>query len=241
MCPFFRPTKTAKHFSPLSCSCSAAHEPRCRRHAGDLSATIFPPKKHLSVFTNFTSFCFFRSSSSICFPLPVPFSKQAKKAQTTTFLIKFLRCFFSFYHLFFLLAFLGLKAVFLFDLFIFSILQGWGKANSGSGRRNRGGRFVSFFFVFFGQAPQEAALRCIARNLFPWVMWHHTADPIGGFLWVSFVAQSYGSDWLLSCRREPFWILTSNTIAFYFSAKGCQKVVSCADTRFLFFGKICMC
>lgn len=33
----------------------------------------------------------------------------------------------------------------------------------------------------------------------------------------------------------------SNTIAFYFSAKGCQKVVSCADTHFLFFGKICMC
>jgi len=33
----------------------------------------------------------------------------------------------------------------------------------------------------------------------------------------------------------------SNTTAFYFSAKGCQKVVSCADTHFLFFGKICMC
>lgn len=91
---------------------------------------------------------------------------------------------------------------------------------------------VVFFCVFFGQAPQEAALRCIARNLFPWVMWHHTADPIGGFLWVSFVAQSYGSDWLLSWRRKPFWILTSNTIAFCFSAKGCQKVVSCADTHY---------
>lgn len=128
MCPFFRPTKTAKHFSPLSCVLVQLH---MSPDVGDTPETSLPrffPKKHLSVFTNF----FFRSS--ICFPLPVPFSKGAKKAQTTTFLIKFLRCFFSFYHLFFLLAFLGLKAVFLFDVFIFSILQGWGKANGGSGR-----------------------------------------------------------------------------------------------------------
>lgn len=181
MCPFFRPTKTAKHFSPLSCVLVQLH---MSPDVGDTPETSLPrffPKKHLSVFTNF----FFRSS--ICFPLPVPFSKGAKKAQTTTFLIKFLRCFFPSTTYFFLLAFLGLKAVFLFDVFIFSILQGWGKANGGSGRWNRGGRFVSFF-LFFGQAPQEAALQFIARNLFPWVMWHHTADPIGGFLWVSFVA-----------------------------------------------------
>ncbi len=142
MCPFFRPTKTAKHFSPLSC---VLVQPHMSPDVGDTPETSLPRFLHLSVFTNF----FFRSSSSICFPLPVPFSKGAKKAQTTTFLIKFLGCFFPSTTYFFLLAFLGLKAVFLFDVFIFSILQGWGKANSGSGRWNRGGRFVSFFLCFF--------------------------------------------------------------------------------------------
>lgn len=62
----------------------------------------------------------FFSISSICFPLLYLY----KKAQTTTFLIKFLRCFFLF-HLFFLL-FLGLETILLFDFFS----SGLGKANS---------------------------------------------------------------------------------------------------------------
>lgn len=122
MCPSFCPTKTTKHFFPLSCSCSAlkicTDAMESRRHAEDniASPLLFSPKEFfLSLQTIFFSI------SSICFPLLYLY----KKAQTTTFLIKFLRCFFLF-HLFFLF-FLGLETNFTFWPFF---LQGWEKANS---------------------------------------------------------------------------------------------------------------
>lgn len=213
--PFFRPTKTATHFSPLSCSCSAhAHM------SPDVGRRRLPAGIFLSLQT--TSF----------FPRP-PFAflyLLEQKSPTTTFLIKFLRCFFPSATYFFLLASSWVEGC--FWPFYFVILQGLGK----SSRQVR-----------FCRAARER-VRC-SRSVnesdifFPWVMWHHTADPIGGFLWVSSVALHKLWQWLvLSCWRKPFWILTSNTNAFYFSAKGCRKVVSCANTHFfLFFGKSYAC
>lgn len=71
---------------------------------------------------------FFRSSSSICFPLPVPFSKGAKKAQTTTFLIKFLRCFFPSTTYFFPSCFSWVEGCFPFWRFYFFHSSGLGKS-----------------------------------------------------------------------------------------------------------------
>lgn len=101
----FRPTKTAKHFSPLSCVLVQLH---MSPDVGDTPETSLPRFFPKSIFLSLQTY-FFRSLSSICFPLPFPFSKGAKKAQTTTFLIKFLRCFFPSTTYFYLLAFLGLK------------------------------------------------------------------------------------------------------------------------------------
>lgn len=63
--------------------------------------------------------------------------------------------------------------------------------------------FLTFFLqglgrqtVESGEDPIGSFLPCdtelescwCIKAIFPLVMWHHTADPIGGFLWVSFVA-----------------------------------------------------
>lgn len=86
-----------------------------RRHADDniASPLLFSPKEFfLSLQTIFFSI------SSICFPLLYLY----KKAQTTTFLIKFLRCFFSLSPIF--LTFLGFGDYFTFWLFFFRVWEG---------------------------------------------------------------------------------------------------------------------
>lgn len=117
--PLFVQLKQPSIFSPLSCSCSAlkicTDAVESRRHAEDniASPLLFSPKEFfLSLQTIFFSI------SSICFPLLYLY----KKAQTTTFLIKFLRCFFSLSPIF--LTFLGFGDKFYFLTFFSS---GFGK------------------------------------------------------------------------------------------------------------------
>lgn len=89
-----------------------------RRHAEDniASTLLFSPKEFfLSLQTIFFSI------SSICFPLLYLY----KKAQTTTFLIKFLRCFFSSFTYFSYFSW-----VWRLFYFLTFFLQGLGKANS---------------------------------------------------------------------------------------------------------------
>lgn len=171
MCPSFCPTKTTKHFFPLSCSCSALkkYAQMLWNHAGMLKTTLpllcfFLPKN------SFYLCKLFFSISSICFPLLYLY----KKAQTTTFLIKFLRCFF-----FSFTYFSYFSWVWRLFYFLTFFLQGLRKANS---RVWRGPDWLIFAMC------DEAGELLMHKAIFPWVMWHHTADPIGGFLWVSFVA-----------------------------------------------------
>lgn len=171
MSPSFCPTKTTKHFFPLSCFLfSTKNMHRCcgitqacwRQHC--LSSAFFS-QRILSIFANY-----FFSISSICFPLLYLY----KKAQTTTFLIKFLRCFF-----FSFTYFSYFSWVWRLFYFLTFFLQGLGKANS---RVWRGPDWLIF------AVWHEAGELLMHKAIFPMVMWHHTADPIGGFLWVSFVA-----------------------------------------------------
>lgn len=63
--------------------------------------------------------------------------------------------------------------------FLTFFLQGLGRQTS---RVWRGPDWL-IFAVWHG-----AGELLMHKAIFPWVMWHHTADPSGGFLWVSFVA-----------------------------------------------------
>ena len=170
MCPSFCPTKTTKHFSPLAVLVQHKNMHRCcgitqacwRQHC--LSSAFFS-QRILSIFANyffpFLLFAFLSCTST-------------KKAQTTTFLIKFLRCFFSLSPIF--LTFLGFGDYFTFWLFFFRV---WGRQTVESGEDLIGS--------FLPCDMELESCWCI-KSHFSLVMWHHTADPIGGFLWVSFVA-----------------------------------------------------
>lgn len=137
-----------------------------RRHAEDNIAfpLLFSPKEF------FLSLQAFFSISSICFPLLYLY----KKAQTTTFLIKLIKVlFFSFTY------FSYFSWVWRIFYFLTFFLQGLGMSNC---RVWRGPDWL-IFAVWYGVGKL-----LMHKAIFPWVTWHHTADPIGGFLWVSFVA-----------------------------------------------------
>lgn len=78
-----------------------------RSHAEDNILCFFFPPKQLYLCKDIFAFHFFYLLSSPLY----------KKAQTTTFLIKFLRCFFPPLFLLFFLLFLGLENILLFDFF----------------------------------------------------------------------------------------------------------------------------
>lgn len=138
-------------------------------HAGMLKTTLpllcfFFPKN------SFYLCKLFFSISSICFPLLYLY----KKSPNNHFFDKVSTVLFSLSPIF--LTFLGFGDNFTFWLFF---LQGLGKANS---RVWRGPDWLIF------AVWHEAGELLMHKAIFPLVMWHHTADPIGGFLWVSFVA-----------------------------------------------------
>lgn len=146
MCPSFCPTKTTKHFSPLSCSCTLV--PYDDGLADNFSPLLchenffFFKKKKYCLFI----FFFFNSQSLCAFLYLYP---SLKKSPNNHFFDKVSPVLFFFYHLFFsFLLFLGWRLSF-FDVLIF-FLQGWGKANKGSGRAK-----LRCLFCDFSRATQE--------------------------------------------------------------------------------------
>lgn len=180
--------------------------------------SAFFSQRILSIFASLFFYLFYLLSS------PVP---CVKKSPNNYFFDKVSPGAFFLFHLFFLL-FLGLKAILLFDVFLF--FRVWGKANSWVWRGPGG----SIFAVWELESD--------------WCISHfspgHVTPHCGSHWWIfmgvfcSFhkLTQSVVGC-LLVGSRPSFWILSSNTIAFYFSAKGCQKVVSCASIHFLLFGQ----
>lgn len=122
MCPSFCPTKTTKHFSPLAVLVQHWNMHRCCgiTQAGGRQRCIYSAfffQRILPIFANY-----FFPISSICSPLLYLY----KKAQTTTFLIKFLTVlFFSFTY--FSYFSWGMEDILLFYIFF---LQGLAKTNS---------------------------------------------------------------------------------------------------------------
>lgn len=126
MCPSSCPTKTTKHFSPLSCSCSAlkicADAVESRRHAEDdiVSLLLFSPKEFfLSLQTTFFSHFFYLLSS------PVPLQKSPNnhffdKVSYGAFCTSF--TYFSYFS--------WVWELFYFLTFFLFFSSGFGKANS---------------------------------------------------------------------------------------------------------------
>ncbi len=138
-------------------------------HAGMLKTTLpllcfFLPKNSFYLCKLFFFYFFYLLSS------PVPLQKSPNnhffdKVSTVLFFSFTYFSYFSWvWRLFYFLTF---------------FLQGLGKANS---RVWRGPDWLIF------AVWHEAGELLMHKAIFPLVMWHHTADPICGFLWVSFVA-----------------------------------------------------
>lgn len=162
---FFVPIQQPSLF-PLSCSCSAQHKKKCAQllwiEAGMLKKTLL------------FSFLFLQNKAFYfdSFLLLAFLSCTSTKKPNNHFFDKVSSVLFFSFTYFFLL-FLGLATTLLFDLFF---LQGLRIANSSLARTQ--------WLIFAGWHGAGKA----RKALFPLIMWHHTADPIGGFLWVSFVA-----------------------------------------------------
>lgn len=103
--------------------------------------------------------------------------------------------FFFFHTCIFILDFVGLKATFAFLTFLLFFYS------SGFGERlkDHAGRVYEGSVLSFLTSDKEFGAWFMIKWFFPpsRVMWHPTADPIGGFLWVSLLAYgTYGSGWV---------------------------------------------
>lgn len=147
---------------------------------------------------------------------PVPL----QKSPNNHFFDKVSTVLFFLFHLFFLL-FLGFRDYFTFWLFFSS---GFGECKTVESGWDLIGSFL----------PSDVESRRVCWCIKPFFPGHVTPH-CWSHWWIFmgvFCSLHKLKQWLVLVG-PTFWILSSNTNAFYFSAKGCQKVVSCVDIHFL--------